>query len=122
MTQHGVWNEYELPFGGLGNDKHNYNQPLVLNGGQILVTTDSKGEPRGYDMINHGEVDLSDLPDTPSEDGDNNLVQIDDNHLAWCTGDGITFYRIEEDGSRTQILQTPEQQAVVLGFGPPTGR
>jgi len=33
MTQHGVWNEYELPFGGLGNDKHNYNQPLVLNGG-----------------------------------------------------------------------------------------
>lgn len=122
MTQHGVWNEYQLPFGGLGNDKHNYNQPLVMNSGQILVTTDSQGRPRGYDMINHIEVDLSDLPDAPSVDGDNNLVQIDDNHLAWCTGNGITFYRIEEDGSRTQILQTPEQQAVVLGFGPPTGR
>lgn len=25
MEQHGVWHEYELPFGGLGNDKHNYN-------------------------------------------------------------------------------------------------
>lgn len=119
MEQHGVWNEYELPFGGLGNNKHTYNQPLIMNDGQYIITTDSNGNPRAYDMVNHVEVDMSDIPGTPSTDGDNNLVQIDDNHIAWCTGQGIIFYRVEADGSRTEILRTPEQQAIVLGFGPP---
>lgn len=36
----GTWNEYSLPFGGLDNDKNHYRQPLLLNDGQILVTTD----------------------------------------------------------------------------------
>ena len=118
MEQEGVWNEYELAFGGLGNDKHNYNQPLVMENGSILVTTDSTGKPRGYDMVNHTEIDLSDLPFSPSVDGDNKLVQIDDDHFAWCTGQGIWFYRIDGD-KWVQILYTPEQQAIVLGFGPP---
>lgn len=69
---------------------------------------DSNGNPRGYDMVSHHEVDLTDLPDTPSVDGDNNIVQIDDNHMAWCTGTGITFYRVEKDGTRIEILKTPE--------------
>lgn len=115
MAQHGVWTEYELAFGGLGNDKHNYNQPLIMEDSTILVTTDSTGRPRGYDMINHKEIDLSGLPSAPSVDGDNNLVQIDDTHFAWCTGQGIWFYRVEH-GEWTKILFTPEQQAIVLGF------
>lgn len=119
MTQEGVWREYELPFGGLGNDKHNYNQPLVLNNGKTLILTDSQGNPRQYDMINNVEVEMGDIPGGGgggSTDGNNNMVQIDDNHVAWCTGKGITVYRIAEDGTRIVILQIPEQQAVVLGF------
>lgn len=70
----GTWNEYELPFGGLGNDKNSYHQPLLLNDGQILVTTDEDGNPHGYDMINHEEVDLSDFLNPGGGDGDNNMV------------------------------------------------
>lgn len=77
MTQEGVWREYELPFGGLGNDKHNYNQPLVLNGGKTLILTDSQGNPRQYDMINNVEVEMGDIPGGGgggSTDGNNNMV------------------------------------------------
>lgn len=116
MTQEGVWREYELAFGGLGNDKHNYNQPLVMDEGRVLVTTDSNGNPRGFDMVSHKEVDLSTLPNVPSTDGDNNMVQIDDNHFAWCTGQGTWFYRVDDD-EWIEILRIPEQQSIVLGFG-----
>lgn len=122
VVDDGTWNEYSLPFGGLDNDKNSYHQPLLLNDGQILVTTDKNGNPHGYDMINHEVVDLSDFVNPGENDGDNNMVQIDDNHMAWCTHLGITIYRIEEDGSRTEILHIPEQQGIVLGFGPPTER
>lgn len=119
----GVWNEYSLPFGGLNNDKSHYHQPLLLNEGQILVTTDKDGNPHGYDMINHEVVDLSDFTNPGETDGDNNVVQIDDNHMAWCTHEGITIYRIEENGDRTEVISIPEQQGVVMGFGqrPDTG-
>ncbi len=118
----GTWDEYGLPFGGLDNDKNHYHQPLLLNDGQILVTTDKGGNPHGYDMINHVVVDLSDFNNPGETDGDNNMVQIDNNHLAWCTHEGITIYRIEANGDRTEILTIPEQQGVVMGFGPPTER
>lgn len=90
-----------------------------MNDGTVLITTDSNGNPRGYDMVNHTEVDLSDLPTSPSIDGDNNLVQIDDNHIAWCTHEGIVVYRTDESGGRAEIIKIPEQQGIVLGFGPP---
>lgn len=116
-TQNGVWYEYEIPFGGLGNDKHTYNQPLIMNDGRVIVTTDSNGNPRAYDMVDHSEIDMSDIPDGTSHDGSNNIVQIDDNHLAWCTGEGIIVYRVEADGTRTRLIEIPQQQAIVLGFG-----
>lgn len=112
-----MWYEHEMEFGGLGNDKHSYNQPGILDG-SIIVTTNSKGELCGYDTVNHKEVDMSTIdPDHGGGSIDNNFVQIDNTHFAWCTSHGISIFRMTADGNYQLVIQIPENQAVVSGFG-----
>lgn len=111
------WSEHDMPFGGLGNDSHSYNQPAILDG-SIIITKDKDGNPVAYNVETHEEVDMEDLPGGSGGvgDADNNLVQIDDTHFAWCTSDGIYLYRVRNNGERTLVIHIPEHQAIVSGF------
>lgn len=111
------WTEHDMPFGGLGNDSHSYNQPGLLDG-TIIMTTDSEGNLHGYDVVNHTDVDVSEI-DSGGHHGENdsNFIQIDDTHFAWCTDEGITLYRMTRNGNFREILKVPEHQGIVHGFG-----
>lgn len=110
------WKEYEIPFGGLYNDSHSYNQPGLLNG-TILMTTDEDGTLYGYDVVNHTQVDVQEILDqNGGQDANSHFVQIDDSHFAWCTATGISIYRIDRRGNYVLCLHVPEQQGIVHGF------
>lgn len=107
------WVETQLPFGGLGNNAHQYNQPSLLLNGQILVTQDETGKPVGFDLVNKVEVDLEAL----EQQQNTHLVQIDDHHLMWCGDKGSQLIRVLPDDSTVEVFRIPENQVLVYGFG-----
>ena len=108
------WREVDIPFGGLGNTAHEYNQPVVMNDGDVLITQREDGTPVGFNLVTMQEVELEEILDPG---GDAHMVQIDDVHYAWCTNNGSQLIRVEEDGTQKVILEIPEQQLIVFGFG-----
>lgn len=108
------WQEVAIPFGGLGNTAHEYNQPVVMNDGDVLITQREDGTPVGFNLVTMKEVELEEILDPG---GDAHMVQIDDVHYAWCTNNGSQLIRVEEDGTQKVILEIPEQQLIVFGFG-----
>ena len=107
------WNETKLPFGGLGNSAHQYNQPSLLLDGQILITQDADGKPIGFDLVNKVAVDLNDL----EHQEHSHLVQIDDHHLMWCGDTGSKLIRVLPNDTTAEIFSIPENQVLVYGFG-----
>ena len=107
------WEDVQIPFGGLGNNKHQYNQPILMKGGDILITQDVAGKPQGFDLVTMQPVDLKDILDPG---GDPHMVQIDKYHLMWCTATGSQLIRIDDQGNQTIVLKIPEQQVLVYGF------
>ena len=108
------WTEVTIPFSGLGNDAHEYNQPVTMNNGDILITQREDGTPVGFNLVTMKEVELEDILDPG---GDPHMVQIDSNHYGWCTSNGSQIIRVEADGTQKVILEIPEQQLIVFGFG-----
>lgn len=110
----GTWKEVTIPFGGLDNTRHEYNQPILMNDGDILITQDQTGNPVGFDLVKMETVELEDvlLPG-----GDAHMVQLDDTHFMWCTDDGSQLLRSKGDGTQEVVLEMPEQQWIVFGFG-----
>lgn len=109
-----TWTEVSIPFGGLGNDAHQYNQPVVMNNGDVLITQDDTGKPIGFDLVTMEEIDLEDVL---QPGGDPHMVQLDENHFMWCTDEGSQLIRQKSDGSRTVVLDLPENQWIVFSFG-----
>lgn len=107
------WTEVLIPFGGLNNDAHEYNQPVTMNDGDILITQDSDGNPVGFDLVKMEQIDLEDVL---QPGGDPHMVQIDANHYMWCTDDGSQLIRVEADGTQTVVHEFAEQQFIVFGF------
>ena len=108
------WNEVTIPFGGLDNTRHEYNQPILMNDGDILITQDEHGNPVGFDLVKMETVDLEDVL---HPGGDAHMVQLDDTHFMWCTDEGSQLLRSKEDGTQEVVLEMPEQQWIVFGFG-----
>lgn len=113
-----TWTEVEIPFGGLGNTRHEYNQPILMQDGQILVTQDDDGTPVGFDLV---KMEIVDLESILNPGGDPHMVQLDDKHFMWCTDEGSQLIRQEDDGTRKVVLEIPEQQCLVYGFGRQSG-
>ena len=113
-----AWTEVEIPFGGLGNTRHEYNQPILMQDGQILVTQDEDGTPVGFDLV---KMEIVDLESILNPGGDPHMVQLDDKHFMWCTDEGSQLIRQEGDGTRKVVLEIPEQQCIVYGFGRQSG-
>ena len=109
-----TWTEVEIPFGGLNNNKNEYNQPILMQDGQILVTQDEDGNPVGFDLV---KMEIVDLESILNPGGDPHMVQLDDKHFMWCTDTGSQLIRQEADGTRKVVLEIPEQQCLVYGFG-----
>lgn len=109
-----TWEEVTIPFGGLDNTKHEYNQPILMNDGDILITQDEHGNPVGFDLVKMETVELEDVL---HPGGDAHMVQLDDTHFMWCTDDGSQLLRSKEDGTQEVVLEMPEQQWIVFGFG-----
>lgn len=112
------WQEEMIPFSGLDNDRHEYNQPVVMNNGDVLITQNSDGTPIGFDLVKMEEISLDDIL---NPGGDPHMVQLDDKHFMWCTNEGSQLIRIEEDNSQKVIMEIPEQQCLVYGFGRQSG-
>ena len=108
------WNEVTIPFGGLDNTKHEYNQPILMNDGDILITQDDTGNPVGFDLV---KMEVVDLEEVLHPGGDAHMVQLDDTHFMWCTDEGSQLLRSKEDGTQEVVLELPEQQWIVFGFG-----
>lgn len=108
-----TWTEVEIPFGGLNNTRHEYNQPILMQNGEILITQDSEGQPVGFDLV---KMEIIDLESLLNPGGDPHLVQLDDIHFMWCTDEGSQLIHQEQDGTRKVILEIPEQQIIVFGF------
>lgn len=108
------WTEVTIPFGGLDNTRHEYNQPILMNDGDILITQDQAGNPVGFDLVKMETVELEDVL---HPGGDAHMVQLDDTHFMWCTDDGSQLLRSKEDGTQEVVLEMPEQQWIVFGFG-----
>ena len=108
------WNEVTIPFGGLDNTKHEYNQPILMNDGDILITQDEAGNPVGFDLVKMETVDLEEVL---HPGGDAHMVQLDDTHFMWCTDEGSQLLRSKGDGTQEVVLELPEQQWIVFGFG-----
>ena len=85
-----------------------------MNDGDVLITQREDGTPVGFNLVTMQEVKLEDILDPG---GDAHMVQIDDVHYAWCTDNGSQLIRVEEDGTQKVILEIPEQQLIVFGFG-----
>lgn len=113
-----TWKEVTIPFGGLDNTKHEYNQPILMNDGDILITQDEHGNPVGFDLV---KMEVVDLEEVLHPGGDAHMVQLDDTHFMWCTDDGSQLLRSKEDGTQEVVLELPEQQWIVFGFGRRTG-
>lgn len=109
-----TWEEVTIPFGGLDNTKHEYNQPILMNDGDILITQDDTGKPVGFDLV---KMEVVDLEEVLQPGGDAHMVQLDDTHFMWCTDDGSQLLRSKEDGTQEVVLEMPEQQWIVFGFG-----
>ena len=56
-----TWEEVTIPFGGLDNTRHEYNQPILMNDGDILITQDQAGNPIGFDLVKMETVELEDV-------------------------------------------------------------
>lgn len=108
------WKEVTIPFGGLDNTKHEYNQPILMNDGDILITQDNTGKPVGFDLV---KMEVVDLEEVLHPGGDAHMVQLDDTHFMWCTDDGSQLLRSKEDGTQEVVLEMPEQQWIAFGFG-----
>lgn len=108
------WTEVTIPFGGLDNTRHEYNQPILMNDGDILITQDQAGNPVGFDLVKMETVELEDVL---HPGGDAHMVQLDDTHFMWCTDDGSQLLRSKGDGTQEVVLEMPEQQWIVFGFG-----
>ena len=109
-----TWNEVTIPFRGLDNTKHEYNQPILMNDGDILITQDEAGNPVGFDLVKMETVELEEVL---QPGGDAHMVQLDDTHFMWCTDEGSQLLRSKEDGTQEVVLELPEQQWIVFGFG-----
>lgn len=109
----GAWIENSLPFGGLGNTAHEYNQPSLMRDGQVLITENAAGEIVGYDLVNHVEVNVQDILDQDAA----HLIQIDNTHLMWCGASGSQLLEIKADDTIEVVFEIPEQQVLVYGFG-----
>ena len=109
-----TWKEVTIPFGGLDNTKHEYNQPILMNDGDILVTQDNTGKPVGFDLV---KMEVVDLEEVLHPGGDAHMVQLDDTHFMWCTDEGSQLLRSKADGTQEVVLELPEQQWIVFGFG-----
>lgn len=109
-----TWIEVGIPFGGLENNQHQYNQPILMSGGDILITQDETGKAVGFDLVNMVPVELEDIL---NPGGDPHLVQIDAYHMMWCTDNGSQLIYVADDGTQKVILEIPEQQVLVYGFG-----
>lgn len=107
----GTWIETQLPFGGMSNNQHQYNQPLLMENGRVLVTQDKDGNPTGYDLVTKNIVDLEELKPQPEA----NLVQIDNTHMMWCGQTGSQLLRVTSNETKV-IYEIPEQQVLVYGF------
>lgn len=110
----GTWKEVTIPFGGLDNTKHEYNQPILMNDGDILITQDDTGNPVGFDLV---KMEVVDLEEVLHPGGDAHMAQLDDTHFMWCTDQGSQLLRSKEDGTQEVVLELPEQQWIVFGFG-----
>lgn len=108
------WTEVTIPFGGLDNTRHEYNQPILMNDGDILITQDNTGKPVGFDLV---KMEVVDLEEVLHPGGDAHTVQLDDTHFMWCTDEGSQLLRSKEDGTQEVVLELPEQQWIVFGFG-----
>lgn len=108
------WKEVTIPFGGLDNTKHEYNQPILMNDGDILITQDDTSKPVGFDLV---KMEVVDLEEVLHPGGDAHMVQLDDTHFMWCTDEGSQLLRSKEDGTQEVVLELPEQQWLVFGFG-----
>lgn len=108
------WTEVTIPFGGLDNTRHEYNQPILMNDGDILITQDNTGKPVGFDLV---KMEVVDLEEVLHPGGDAHMVQLDDTHFMWCTDEGSQLLRSKEDGTQEVVLELPEQQWIVFGFG-----
>ena len=108
------WTEVTIPFGGLDNTRHEYNQPILMNDGDILITQDDTGNPVGFDLVKMETVELEDVL---HPGGDAHMVQLDDTHFMWCTDEGSQLLRSKEDGTQEVVLEMPEQQWIVFGVG-----
>lgn len=108
------WTEVTIPFGGLDNTRHEYNQPILMNDGDILITQDEHGNPVGFDLV---KMEVVDLEEVLHPGGDAHMVQLDDTHFMWCTDQGSQLLRSKEDGTQEVVLEMPEQQWIVFGFG-----
>lgn len=111
--ENGNWVEMELPFGGLENTAHQYNQPLTMQDGDILIIQDENGVAHGYDLVHNQEINLDDIL---KPGGDAHLVQIDSTHMMWCTANGSQLLRVTTDTTEV-VVDIPEQQVLVFGFG-----
>ena len=109
-----TWKEVTIPFGGLDNTKHEYNQPILMNDGDILITQDDTGNPVGFDLVKMETVELEEVL---HPGGDAHMVQLDDTHFMWCTDEGSQLLRSKADGTQEVVLEMPEQQWIVFGFG-----
>ena len=85
-----------------------------MNDGDILITQDERGNPVGFDLVKMETVDLEDVL---HPGGDAHMVQLDGTHFMWCTDDGSQLLRFKEDGTQEVVLELPEQQWIVFGFG-----
>lgn len=85
-----------------------------MNDGDILITQDRAGNPIGFDLVKMETVELEDVL---HPGGDAHMVQLDDTHFMWCTDEGSQLLRSKEDGTQEVVLEMPEQQWIVFGFG-----
>ena len=70
----------------------------------------------GWKLFSHLETGV-DLEDVLHPGGDAHMVQLDDTHFMWCTDEGSQLLRSKEDGTQEVVLELPEQQWIVFGFG-----
>lgn len=114
----GKWEEVSIPFGGLQNDRHEYNQPVLMNDGDIIITQDADGNPLAFDLV---KMEIVDMEDILNPGGDPHMVQLDDTHFMWCTDQGSQLLRTGADGKQMVVLEIPEQQCIVFGFSRQSG-
>lgn len=115
----GKWEEVSIPFKGLQNDRHEYNQPVLMNNGDIIITQDAEGNPVAFDLV---KMEIVDMDDILHPGGDPHMVQLDDKHFMWCTDQGSQLLRTGADGKQVVVMEIPEQQCIVFGFGRQSGR